>query len=338
MASHGRLSSGDIQGDNDVFNRTTLRNSTMKRRNFLASGVGVAGMAITNQSLGNQATRDSNENQFKLKYAPHFGMFRHSGGKDLIDQLKFAADQGFTAWEDNGMKKRDVGLQEKISKTMSQLNMSMGVFVAHGVFGKSTFTVKDQDVWDSVLKDIKGSIEVAKRVNAKWMTVVPGNLDERNGRRLPLGYQTANAIELLKRCCDILEPHGLVMVLEPLNWFANHGGVFLKGSPQAYALCKGVAHPSCKILFDIYHQQITEGNLIPNIEACWDEIGYFQCGDNPGRKEPGTGEINYQNVFRHIHSKGFDGIMGMEHGNSQKGAEGEQAVIDAYKQADNFAV
>ena len=127
-----------------------------------------------------------------------------------------------------------------------------------------------------------------------------------------------------------------VMVLEPLNWFANHGGTFLQGSPQAYALCKAVDSPSCKILFDIYHQQITEGNLLPNIERCWDEIGYFQCGDNPGRKEPGTGEINYRNVFRYIHSRGFDGVLGMEHGNSKKGAEGEQAVIDAYADADSF--
>jgi hydroxypyruvate isomerase len=168
------------------------------------------------------------------------------------------------------------------------------------------------------------------------MTVVPGNLDEGPRGRLAEGYQTANVIELLRRCAEIFEPHGMVMVLEPLNWFANHGGVFLQGSPQAYALCKAVDSPSCKILFDIYHQQITEGNLIVNIDQCWDEIGYFQSGDNPGRKEPGTGEINYLNVFKHIHSKGFDGIVGMEHGNSKPGKEGDMAVIEAYREVDQF--
>jgi hydroxypyruvate isomerase len=130
------------------------------------------------------------------------------------------------------------------------------------------------------------------------------------------------------------------MVLEPLNWYANHGGTFLRYSDQAYALCKAVNSPSCKILFDIYHQQITEGNLISNIDKSWDEIGYFQAGDNPGRKEPGTGEINYRNVFRHIHERSKkeskDLIIGMEHGNSIKGPEGDQAVIDAYRQADRF--
>jgi hydroxypyruvate isomerase len=126
------------------------------------------------------------------------------------------------------------------------------------------------------------------------------------------------------------------MVLEPLNWHRDHGGVFLQRSDQAYALCKAVNSPSCKILFDIYHQQITEGNLLPNIDRCWDEIAYLQSGDNPGRKEPGTGEINYRNVFRHLHAKGFKGVVGMEHGNSLPGKEGELALLRAYRDADAF--
>ena len=126
------------------------------------------------------------------------------------------------------------------------------------------------------------------------------------------------------------------MVLEPLNPYADHGGMFLQKSDQAYAICRAVDSPSCKILFDIYHQQITEGNLIPNIDACWSEIAYFQSGDNPGRKEPYTGEINYQNVFAHLHAKGYNGVIGMEHGNSEKGSKGEKAVIAAYRKADDF--
>lgn len=309
----------------------------MKRRDFVTAGAAGGAFAIAASTRTSKAdTTPAQRVAFKLKYAPHFNMFKNSAGADPIDQLKFAADQGFTAWEDNGMKKRPVELQEKIGRTMEELGMEMGVFVAHGSIGKLTFARKDQAVWDAVLKEIRDSIEVAKRVNATWMTVVPGNVDETGRDRLAMGYQTANVIELLRRCSEILEPHNLVMVLEPLNWYANHGGTFLQGSPQAYAICKAVNSPSCKILFDIYHQQITEGNLIPNIEKCWDEIGYFQCGDNPGRKEPGTGEINYRNVFKYIHSRNFDGVIGMEHGNSRKGAEGEQAVIDAYVDADNF--
>ena len=182
------------------------------------------------------------------------------------------------------------------------------------------------------LEEIQASVAVAKRVNAKWMTVVPGTVD----LKLVEDYQTANVIESLKQASAILEPHGIVMVLEPLNWYRNHAGLFLKESPQAFQICRAVNSPSCKILFDIYHQQIQEGNLIPNIEKCWDEIAYFQIGDNPGRKEPTTGEINYKNVFKYIHSRGFKGVMGMEHGNSRPDKAGEIAVIEAYKQVDDF--
>lgn len=299
----------------------------MQRREFLATAVTAAAVAGSSHAADGNAKRT-----FRLKYAPHFGMFRHTAGDDPIDQLKFMADQGFTALEDNGMKSRPVELQEKIAKTMQQLGMEMGVFVATGDFTRPTFAVKDKSVREKFLKDIKDSVEVAKRVNAKWCTVVPGRYHE----GMEWDYQTANVIENLKYCAEIFEPHGLVMVLEPLNWWANHPGLFLTKIPQAYMICRAVNSPACKILFDIYHQQITEGNIIPNIDMAWSEIAYFQVGDNPGRKEPMTGEINYRNIFKHIHSKGFDGIVGMEHGNSKPGKEGEQAVIDAYVESDQF--
>jgi len=269
---------------------------------------------------------------FKLNYAPHLGMFKHSAGDDPIDQINFMADNGFTAFEDNGMKNRSLSMQNKIADVMLKRDMKMGVFVAHEIaWKKPNLASGDLNMRIAFLKQIKKSIEVAKRINAKWMTVVPGHLDLRK----KLSYQTANVIESLKLASDLLEPHGLIMVLEPLN-FRDHPGLFLTESPQAYEICKAVNSPSCKILFDIYHQQIQEGNLIPNIEKCWEEIAYFQIGDNPGRNEPTTGEINYSNIFKHIYSKGYEGVLGMEHGNSLKGIEGEKAVINAYKKVDSF--
>jgi hydroxypyruvate isomerase len=143
-------------------------------------------------------------------------------------------------------------------------------------------------------------------------------------------------VDNLKACAELCEPAGLVMVIEPLNPWSDHPKLFLTKIPQAYQICKAVNSPSCKILDDLYHQQITEGNLIPNIEAAWSEIGYFQIGDNPGRNEPGTGEINYKNVFRYIHDRGYQGILGMEHHMAGDGREGELAVIKAYREADSF--
>jgi hydroxypyruvate isomerase len=300
----------------------------MNRRDFFVAG---AAAGVTSFAQGTMAGPGSGK-PFKLKYAPHFGMFKHHAGEDLVDQVKFMADQGFTAMEDNGMKRREVTLQEKIAGEMARLNMEMGVFVATGDFKNVTFASADPDARAKLTQDMRDAVIVAQRVNAKYCTVVPGRFD----LGLEWDYQTALVIDNLKRCAEICEPAGLVMVLEPLNAWTNHPGLFLTKVPQAYMICRSVGSPSCKILFDIYHQQITEGNLIPNIDMSWDEIGYFQIGDNPGRKEPGTGEINYRNIFKHIHAKDPGLILGMEHGNSIPGKEGEQAVIKAYRAADSF--
>ncbi|MDO6492423.1 MULTISPECIES: hydroxypyruvate isomerase family protein [unclassified Cellulophaga] len=304
----------------------------MKRRNFIQKSA-LSASALT---LGGSVAYAANKQQkiikstFNLKYAPHLGMFENSAGKDPIDQLNFMADQGFTAFEDNTMRKRDVALQEKMASTMQKRGLEMGVFVA--VFLKEGNVASgDKNAQEAFLKHCKESVEVAKRVNAKWMTVVPGNI----AKKIRGDYQTANVVETLKRASAIFEPHNLTMVLEPLNFY-NHPGAFLTDSPQAYNICKAVDSPSCKILFDIYHQQIQEGNLIPNMEACWDEIAYIQIGDNPGRNEPTTGEINYTNVLKFINDKKYNGILGMEHRNSKPGKEGEKAVIEAYKKVDSF--
>ena len=270
--------------------------------------------------------------QFNLKYGPHLGMFRNMAGEDPIDQLKFMADQGFTAFEDNEMRNRDVALQTRMGETMASLGIDMGVFVAHKIYwNEPSLTSGKADKREEFLDYVTKAVDVAKRVNAKWMTVVPGFVDLRQD----IGYQTAHVVDSLKRASAILEPHGLIMVLEPLN-FRDHPGLFLNKIPQAYEICKAVGSPSCKILFDMYHQQIHEGNIITNIDLAWDEVAYFQIGDNPGRNEPTTGEINYKNIFKHIYKKGFKGILGMEHGNSIKGKEGEEALLKAYREVDAF--
>ena len=307
----------------------------MKRRSFIKKSMAVASAPFITSGLLARTIweKSTGKKPFNLNYAPHFGMFKHNAGDDLIDQLQFMYDHGFRSLEDNGMKSRSKSDQNKISKKMSRLGMDMGVFVAHKIYWREpNLTSGDKELHDEFVQNVKDSIEIAKRVNARWMTVVPGHVDLKK----EMAYQTANVVEALRRASKLLEPHGLIMVLEPLNWWTNHAGQFLTEIPQAYEICRAVDSPSCKILFDIYHQQISEGNLLPNMDKSWNEIAYFQIGDNPGRKEPTTGEINYLNVFKHIHSKGFNGIMGMEHGNSKSGKAGEMAVIEAYRKVDNF--
>jgi hydroxypyruvate isomerase len=303
----------------------------MHRRTFLQSTASAATAAACGSFLTAQAAEPAGSKAFHLKFAPHFGMFAASAGDDFVDQLKFAADEGFRAWEDNQMPTRTVEDQKRVAAAMTRLGIEMGTISCLGKFGYEVhFAGDDAEARNEVLTLIGKAVEVARRVNGKWMTVVLGGLDP----KLPMGYQTGNCIDLLLRCCDIVEPHGITLIMEPLNHRTNHPGVFLNTVSQGYALCRAVRRKSCKVLFDIYHEQIDEGNLIPNIDRSWDEVAYFQCGDNPGRKEPGTGEINYTNVFRHLKNKGFDGIMGLEHGNSRKGVAGERAVIDAYRAVD----
>jgi hydroxypyruvate isomerase len=304
----------------------------MRRSEFIKSSL-LGAVALTSGASAfaeNASAAQKGGKTFNLNYAPHFGMFKESAGDDVIKQLRFMKDQGFTALEDNGMMGRPVSEQEKIGKELARLGMTMGVFVVDkGGNSQNTLAAGKQEHIDIFLDGCKRAVDVAKRVNAKWVTVVPGDFE----RNLPIGVQTSHVIEALRRGAEILEPHGIVMVLEPLSDTPN---LFLRTSDQTHMICKAVNSPSCKLLYDIYHMQKNEGHLIHNMNLTWDEIAYIQVGDNPGRNEPTTGEINYKNVFKHIYEKGYKGVMGMEHGNARKGKEGEAAVIKAYREVDNF--
>ena len=308
------------------------------RRNFIkkATATGAAILAApavfgTGPALNQQKATDAVK-PFKLKYAPGFGMFREHAGRDIIDNIKFCYDMGFRAMFDNGLMGRTVEDQVKIANEMKRLDMELGPFVLYADFKVTSFVLNKPEIREMLVNKMKEGVEVAKRTGVKWALVVPGRYDE----KLHRDYQTANVIDNLRYCCDIVEPAGLTIVLEPLNTLINHPGLFLNGIPQAYAICRAVNRPSCKIVDDIYHQQITEGNLIPNIEASWTEIASFHLGDNPGRNEPGTGEINFKNVFKYIYSKKYEGVLCMEHGLSDRSKEGETKCIQAYRDTDSF--
>jgi len=305
----------------------------MQRRNFIKNtSLAGLGMATSATTLNRQESHseDQGENKpFTMNFAFHDGMFRNNAGPDFLDQIRWGYDQGFRCIEDNGMMNRPVEEQKKIGDLLEKLGMRMGVFVitSDSWHWKTSLTTGKQEFTDRMMKDCREAVEVAKRCHARWMTVVPGNYE----RSLPHDIQTANVITALKKGADILAPHGLTMVLEALS---DNPDLFLRHTAQAYMICKAVDSPACKFLFDMYHMQRNEGNIIANIDKVWEETGYFQIGDNPGRKEPGTGEMNYGNIFRHIHEKGYTGILGMEHGNFKPGKEGELELIKAYRAVD----
>lgn len=308
------------------------------RRNFIkkagASGAAlIAASTVFGSATGSQALKaTAAPAAFKLKYAPSFGMFTEHVGNDIEDNIKFCSDMGFRAMFDNGLMGRSADDQKKLSNALQKRNMDLGPFVLYADFEVTSFVLNKAETREMLLNIMKEGVEVAKRTGTKWALVVPGRYDERLHRDI----QTANIIDNLRYCCDEVEKEGLTIVLEPLNTLRDHPGLILTSIPQAYAICRAVNRPSCKILNDIYHQQITEGNLIPNIDAAWSEIAAFHCGDHPGRNEPTTGEINYKNVFKHIHSKNYQGVICMEHGLSNHSKEGEVRLIEAYRECDNF--
>ncbi len=303
----------------------------MNRRSFLTTSLAGAALASIPASANTEQKTGAAATPFKLKYAPSLDMFKQHVGSDPVDNIKFARDNGFSAVFDNGLMKRPAEEQEKIASTLAGLKMDLGPFVLYADFSKTSLVTDSGSVRAMLADTVKQGFETAKRTNAKWALLVPGKYD----LSLEWDYQTANVIENLKSCMEPCEKNNLVIVLEPLNPH-NHPGLFLTKIPQAYNICRAVNSPCCKIVNDLYHQQITEGNLIPNIDRAWSEIAAFHIGDTPGRCEPTTGEINYKNIFKHISEKGYKGVLCMEHGLSKSGKEGEKALIEAYRNCDSF--
>ncbi|MEW5901475.1 MAG: TIM barrel protein, partial [Acidobacteriota bacterium] len=217
----------------------------MKRRDFLTRGIGAAAavsLAEPHHSvMGKMKASEPNPAQFKLKYAPYFGQFKHHAGEDLAAQIQFAGDEGFSAMFDNGLMARPVAQQELIARELAKRGMILGPFVLYADFGQKSFVSHDKDGREMLLKKMRQGVETANRVNCRWALVVPGRYDE----SLAWEYQTANAVENLRACMDVCAPAGLVLVLEPLNP-KDHPGLFLTRIPQAYAICRAVASPSCK--------------------------------------------------------------------------------------------
>lgn len=294
----------------------------MKRRQFFQT----ASAAAATASLAAAAPAPFN---YHLRYAPRIGL---AGGRIPVpQQLEKYAEWGFRAFEYNGLPSHSTAEIESFRKKMDELKMAMGVFVVNSGGWKGG-AMCDKTFHAQFLKDVERAVQIHSIIGNECATVCSGLMVP----NLSHDEQTLNCIDVLKRAADIVSNSKLVLVLEPLNIRVDHAGYFVVFSDHAAHIMRQVNSPQVKILFDIYHQQISEGNVINHIRQNWDQIGYFQVGDVPGRREPYTGEINYQNVFKAIHEKGFKGIIGMEHGLSVPGEAGLTKCFEAYRKADTW--
>ncbi|MDA1264437.1 MAG: sugar phosphate isomerase/epimerase [Planctomycetota bacterium] len=298
----------------------------MDRRTFCTLTGGSVAALASGLSFG--ATRAAEP--FKAKFAPHKNLLPTAPG-DWLEQLQFAHDLGFRAWEENGLSGVKPEMQEKIAEFCKDKGIELGVAVITGGHGVKFYDPTEEGA-AKILKDMRAGVAMAKRTGQTNMTMIPGPRDD----SAPREEQIAKSVDMLKRCCDIVEEQGIILAMEPLSHGVSGGPPLLRSFEDGHLLAKLVDRKSCKLLADFYHEgEIGNGKkLIENAEKCWDQVSYIQYGASPGRKEPGTGNLDYVALTKWLREKKFTGIIGMEHGCSKQGEEGLAALLAAYRRID----
>ena len=220
----------------------------------------------------------------------------------FVERIAQVGRAGLRAFEFWGWEDKDID-------AIGEAKDKAGVAVA-SIVGSGGGDLVDPAQRGAFVQGVGKSIETAHRLGCKTLIIVTGN-----GRAgVPRAAQHHSIVEGLKQAAPLAEAESVTLALEPLNILVDHKGYYLSTSAEGFQILNEVASPNVKLLYDIYHQQITEGNLIANIEAGIKDIAHFHVADVPGRHEPGTGEINYRNVFKRIDALGYQGYVGLEYG------------------------
>jgi hydroxypyruvate isomerase len=270
-------------------------------------------------------TRDA----WKLRFAPHTGfrdpaqpLFLESvGSADPVAQIDYIAELGFAGIEDNNLLLRPVETQTRIGDALTRHGLEMGCFTLTPEARAICWGSESADIREALERHVRLAIEGARRVNGRNLVLTPAR-----DPKVPLAYELAGLTENLKRLAPLAEKAGIVLCLEHVN-APRIPDRLLQHITESYSVARAVGSPAVRIVFDFVHTQIMDGNLINHIDQCWDTIAVFQLGDVPVRNEPGTGEINYVNVLRHVKKRGFQGLLELEHVCERPGKEGEQLAL-----------
>jgi hydroxypyruvate isomerase len=300
------------------------------RRGFLRNAAMAAGGLATSSVpvRAFQGTQPAAGRPFRLRYACELNWL----DKELTipQRLDLFHKHGFTAVEYNGLQRHPLSEVEQIRKELDARRMDFGIFIANPG-GWNRAGVVDPAQHPAFLDEVRKTIEYHKVIANKSVTTLTGPALPGVSR----STQRRSCVLGLKKAAELLAGTELALVVEPLNHI-DHPGFFMTRADELAEVVAQVASPNVRMLYDFYHLQVTQGNLIRDFLLYYDLIGYVQTGDVPGRKEPGTGETNYRNVFRAIYEKGYRGIVGMEHGWSVPGMEGFLRCAEAYRKADDF--
>ena len=239
----------------------------------------------------------------------------------FMDRFRAAANAGFSAVEfwDYQDQKRDVN---QIAKLCIDLNLSIIQFTAWQ--GPSlALTDNHKKFKEAIIR----AVDTAITLGAPMFTVVGHQTTDKYSQK----KSVKNYMDALASVRGILEESGKTMIIEPFNP-VDHEGHFLNGSKDAVSICRTINSPNIKINWDLYHMQLTEGNLIDELKSGFDQVGYIQIADVPGRNQPGTGELNYNFIFKEIKKLKYDGPIGLECW--PKGKDPEEAIRDLLASVD----
>lgn len=236
----------------------------------------------------------------RLRYAVNIEMWRF-GTDDPAQRIARAADLGFSAVEMWPWRGKDI---DAIARVAQERKVEIVQFTGWGF----TPGLNDPANHDAFTAEITASCETALKLGTRMILVVAGN--DRAGVSKEVMHQ--HVIDGLKRAVPIADKYGMTLVLEPMNVRVDHKGHCLYGSPDAIRIVQAVDSPRVKLCWDLYHMQISEGDLCGRMREGFPHIAYFQIADNPGRRDPGTGEINYQRVMREAYALGYRGHVGLE--------------------------
>ena len=275
--------------------------ASLNRRAFV--GIGIAGGAAI--GVGGAGSTEQEAASPRLGTTPHtrFAVNIEMWWRKLpvLDRIRKSAELGFPAVEFWPYENKDVSA---IAKLCAELDVDVAQFTAWG-FKPG---MNDPSNEDSFVDKVRESCQVAHRLRCDKMTVVAGN-DQPGMTQADMHEQV---IKALRRAAPIAEREKVMMILEPMNGRVDHPGHCLYGSADALKICRAVSSPFVKINWDLYHMQISEGDLCGHLREGFDQIGYLQLADHPGRNEPGTGEVHYNRVLKEAHDLGYRDYVGLE--------------------------
>jgi hydroxypyruvate isomerase len=277
--------------------------SQFSRRTFLSTGAAAAGAACL--SADTAPAKESDVDASPLGKTPHtkFAVNIEMWWRKLpfLDRIEKTAELGFPAVEFWPYQGKDL---DAIADLCKKRGIEIAQFTAWG-FTPGMNNPANEDRFVATIEEACG---VAKRLSCRKMTVVAGN----NQDGMTQDQMLAQVTQALQRAAPTCEKHKVMMILEPMNGRVDHPGHCLYGSVDAVRICREVGSEYCKINWDLYHMQITEGDLCGRLREGFDQVGYLQLADHPGRNEPGTGEIHYNRVLKEAYDLGYRDFVGLE--------------------------